>query len=465
MHNEPIGSTDGLPLYRRIADIISAKIKSGELSPGDKLPAIRALAQSYNVNNTTAVAVYKYLEQIQLVHSIQGSGTFVSPAKINPAQEVLSASDLLQKTPQSPLDINENYIDFASITADPAYFPKDAIRHAFDTVLKNEGARAFEYPGWLGYEGLRETISTMLKKNNIQAGLEHIHIIKGLQQGITHAAEVLLKPGDTVIVERPTAPMVTAIFRSLGAKIQEIPIVNGRLDLDRLETIVKKHRPKLFFLMPVLQKPTGICYNKNEKKTVLRLAEEANAYIIEADLFSDIYFNKKPQPLKVVDANNRVVYIKSLDWVLAPGMLSYAVYPSSISEEALNRGSDFEQGYIQKSMDVFLKNEGFNEYLTFLRSCYKKRYERLLKAARGFLSPLASYIISDGGYCMWVSPFGRKRDFSADFLRRKVLVSPGRIFLPTDTSDFRISIANVPEESIYEGIGILASVLKAGLEG
>lgn len=64
--------------YRRIANEIAAKIKSGELRPGDKLPSTRELAESYAVHMNTASRALSLLHDRELITGQPGRGTYVA---------------------------------------------------------------------------------------------------------------------------------------------------------------------------------------------------------------------------------------------------------------------------------------------------------------------------------------------------------------------------------------------------
>ena len=68
----------GLPIYAQIVEQVKHVIVSGQLSPEDELPTIRALAQQLVVNPNTVLRAYQELEHLGLVVRRQGSGTYVS---------------------------------------------------------------------------------------------------------------------------------------------------------------------------------------------------------------------------------------------------------------------------------------------------------------------------------------------------------------------------------------------------
>jgi DNA-binding transcriptional regulator YhcF (GntR family) len=71
----------GVPLAAQLATRVRDAIRAGGLAPGDRLPSVRALAETAGVNVNTIRAVYARLESEGLVRSQQGRGTFVADAR------------------------------------------------------------------------------------------------------------------------------------------------------------------------------------------------------------------------------------------------------------------------------------------------------------------------------------------------------------------------------------------------
>lgn len=68
---------DNRPPYARIAGHFRDLISSGQLSPGDLLPSIKALAKEWEVSTATADRAMKVLRDEKLVQGIPGVGTEV----------------------------------------------------------------------------------------------------------------------------------------------------------------------------------------------------------------------------------------------------------------------------------------------------------------------------------------------------------------------------------------------------
>ena len=77
-----ISSGSNKPIYVQVIEQISEAIARGQLSAGDKLPAVRKLAAELVINPNTVARAYSRLEQAGLVSTKTGSGTFVSDPKL-----------------------------------------------------------------------------------------------------------------------------------------------------------------------------------------------------------------------------------------------------------------------------------------------------------------------------------------------------------------------------------------------
>ena len=76
-----ISLSDGVPIYRQIANQVKYLIASGLLQPGEELPPIRTLALQLKVTPNTVVKAYDDLEGAGVIHKRRGSGTFVSETR------------------------------------------------------------------------------------------------------------------------------------------------------------------------------------------------------------------------------------------------------------------------------------------------------------------------------------------------------------------------------------------------
>ncbi len=73
-----VSTKDGIPIYLQIINQIKYMVASGRLTPGDKLPPVRKLAEQLLINPNTVARAYRELETAGVLNTRQGSGVFVA---------------------------------------------------------------------------------------------------------------------------------------------------------------------------------------------------------------------------------------------------------------------------------------------------------------------------------------------------------------------------------------------------
>jgi molybdate-binding protein/DNA-binding transcriptional regulator YhcF (GntR family) len=93
------------PLYQQVAEQLRQLIAAEQVRPGDKLPSIRQLSQSLNINPNTVARAYLELEQEQIVVSRRGGGTTVAATGETPDVRATRQKRLLDNTNEDIIKI------------------------------------------------------------------------------------------------------------------------------------------------------------------------------------------------------------------------------------------------------------------------------------------------------------------------------------------------------------------------
>ena len=443
------------PLHTQIASALAEAIDSGQLAPDTRLPSIRSLAALLEVNNVTIVTAYRNLEQLGYVWSKVGSGTFVRPAP--PAETTRQ------------IYIPHNGINFASATPTPEIFPVADFQRLLNKVLDRDGGHAFGYQESQGWPPLREAMQEYLISNGIHTPVENIHIISGGQQGIDLAAKILANPGDTIFVEGPTYHGAIASFQSRGARIVAIPLEKDGPNLKELRQQLRRHKPRLFYVMPNFQNPTGYSYSTQKKQALLDLAREHQFFIVEDDYLSELSFDHTSrQPLKAMDSKDQVMYIKSFSKILMPGLrLGLTISPAPLNHGigAAKQFSDISSsGLLQRTLDLYLREKTWHQHIQAMQKFYSARCQAALKALAEYLPQEVRFTAPGGGLHLWLKlPQGITGDeLYQQCLKEDVLITPGSFFAPSGLYDqwIRLSYAAAGEDEIIKGVKIMGRILK-----
>jgi GntR family transcriptional regulator len=75
--NIHIDFRSGVPIYTQVVEQVKQQLVSGLLKPGDQLPTVRALALELRVNFNTVARAYRLLDEIGVISTQQGRGTYI----------------------------------------------------------------------------------------------------------------------------------------------------------------------------------------------------------------------------------------------------------------------------------------------------------------------------------------------------------------------------------------------------
>ena len=89
------------PPYEQVRREIVEQVRSGELRPGDRLPAIRAHAADLGLAAGTVARAYKLLEEAQIIVTRRGAGTTIAPGAVAQARR---AAEPVQREDGGPVD-------------------------------------------------------------------------------------------------------------------------------------------------------------------------------------------------------------------------------------------------------------------------------------------------------------------------------------------------------------------------
>ncbi len=482
----PLDRQGNIPLYQQIGSFLRQSILSGNLSPHTRLPATRALAQDLGVNRITVETAYAELEADGLVFTHGGSGTYVLPTtpQISVPKEGLETSwplwqqDLQDKSriarrirPEQVLRAagHTDPISFAGGTSDSQLFPVDEYRKVLQAVMRRDGIEALEYGEHNGYAPLRNTIAHVLASQGIQARPENVLVTAGSQQALALVSQILMKPGDTILVETPTYAGALDLFRTLSFKIVGIPMDGSGMQVEKLEKLLQQHHPRLIYTIPNFHNPTGTCMNSQRRRQLLGLADRYNIPILEDDFVGDLRYEGRTQPaLKSLDPGGRVIYVSTFSKMLMPGLRTgFLIAEGPIYENLIEykRVNDLAtSGLHQRALEAYVTVGRYQSHLR--RSCqvFRKRRDAMLLAIRRYLPAESHFDIPQGGLFYWLYLPG---GLSAEKLlslacEEGVAYDPGKSFFanPDEGESYmRLNFVAQPPERIDEGMQRLGTAI------
>jgi 2-aminoadipate transaminase len=432
--NGPLPKTR--PVYRHISQSIERGITAGTLALDFRLPAERELADALKVSRTTIVSAYRDLEARGLVRGYVGRGTFVSATPEVSGAPFAWRGKVAAAAARSSDSVLRDLLRYAG---DPAIvsvaagtpalelFPTDAYRRSMERAFKRDVRLAWGHSPTEGLPVLREAIA-----HRFGGRPDDVLVLAGAQQGLDLLARCLVDPGDTVIVDRPGYLGALHTFKAAGARIVGWDTL--RHDLDELEDLIARYRPKLIYVNPTFQNPTGRTMPLKLRRQLLTLASRLRVPIIEDDTYRELFLNTPPPPsLHSLDTQSVVIHLNTFSKVLAPGLrvgwLSAA--PPIVEQLALlKQRSDPHPPTLNQLIVADMIVDGtFDRHLAALRTEHRRRRDAMIGALeRQGANGRLQWTVPDGGLFLWCKLAGRLR---ASHVRSHALAE-SIVFVPGD---------------------------------
>jgi DNA-binding transcriptional MocR family regulator len=460
------------PLYGHLVTLFESAIAKGDLPSGSRLPPERELAQRLQISRTTVVAAYRELESRGLLRGYVGRGTFVcatpEPSGTPFAWRGKIAAAALRSNDSTLRDAIRHSSDarLLSLAAgEPAIdcFPTAAFQRAIEHVLRRDAHSAWRHGPTEGQPELRDAIA-----DRFGVPADSVLVLAGAQQGLDLLARCLIDPGDAVVLDRPGYLGAIQSFRAAGARLIGWDVF--RADLDELEDLLVRYRPKLIYTNPTFQNPTGVTMPIRTRRELLALAGRYRTPIVEDATYGELYFKDAPPPaLRELDQQNLVIYLNSFSKVLAPGLrlgwLSAA--PSIVDQMAIikQRQDPHTQNLAQFAMARLIRDGSFDQHLGTLRAEHARRAQRMLAAIQRHVPPGSMRLTRPaGGLYLWCRLAQRisARVLLDHAIGAGVAFVPGHAFYPDPAGDseLRLCFSSVQPDAIEDAVKRLAGSIR-----
>ena len=334
-----------------------------------------------------------------------------------------------------------------------------------------DGLAALDYGEAEGYGPLRQLIAERMRRHGAQVDPDDIVITNGSQQGIDNVVRAVVDPGEVVLVEAPTFMDAIRIFRSHGAEVVGVPMDDEGMRPDALRATLARLRstPRILYLIPTYQNPTGITMSLPRRREILGAAREAGMLVLEDDPYGELRYDDVELPsLRALDP--AVIHLGTFSKTFAPGLrIGWVVTGDPLRRMLLSikEGTDIQTERIM-TRTVYHAVRGYlDDHLDRAREIYRGRRDAMVHALEREMPAGTTWTVPEGGFFVWVQlPEGMNAD---DLLpaaaRNGVIYLPGSWFFPdrSEVRGLRLNFSTLPEERIVEGVRRLGETLRAAL--
>jgi 2-aminoadipate transaminase len=338
----------------------------------------------------------------------------------------------------------------------------EGLRDAATQAFERDAAATVGYGTAVGFLPLRAWIA---EQHGVEP--EQVLVTNGSMQADAFLFELLVGPGDAVVIESPTYDRTLLNLRHRGADLHPIELETDGIDTDALATALGDGlRPALAHIIPNFQNPAGHTLSAAKRARLLALAAEHEFTIFEDDPYISIRFEGETLPTMLSqDTAGRVVYASSFSKTVCPGIrVGYLVGPAAIIKQVQGLATNT---YISPNMvaqsivNQFARSGRMEGATARVRDALRDRRDALVAALDREL-PEARFTPPSGGYFMWVElPEGVDVGaLEAAATERGVQFVKGTDFLlEGGENSLRLAYSGVTPAEIDEGVTRLADAV------
>jgi DNA-binding transcriptional MocR family regulator len=432
------------------------RIASRALTPGARVPSIRAMSETLDVSKSTVVEAYDRLVAEGALMARRGSGFFVSGHA-----PPLALSDLAPRPDREvdPLWLTRQSLEAGQKELKPgcgwlpaSWMPEDGVRRALRAVARDPHAQLADYASPPGLPALRQQLAWRLAQHGVDATPQQIVLTDGGTHALDLVCRFLLEPGDTVLIDDPCYFNFHALLRAHRARIVSVPYTASGPDLASFERVLIEHRPRLYVTNSAIHNPTGATLAPAVAHRLLKLAGEHDLLIVEDDIFAD--FETEPAPrLAAFDGLARVVSIGSFSKTLSAAVRCGFIAAREDWIEPLidlKLATSFGNGQLAASVVHHLLVDG--TYRRHLESVRAKLADAMSETIRRLTQAgLEVWTRPRAGMFVWAQlPGGLDAaDIARHALTENVVLAPGNVFSAAQTAAgflrFNVSQCNRPK--------------------
>ncbi len=281
------------PGYRRLADRIRTAALDGRLPVDIGLPSERDLARVLQVSRTTVAAAYQALRDDGWLVSRRGSGSRLAlPRDQSPWRSGIFG--------WPDADSRSSLIDL-TIASLPA--PAEPVQRAVRSAMAELG-RYLDGDGYFpfGLPVLRDMIAQRYTEAGAPTSAEQILVTNGAQHALSLALGALSSPGDRILLECPTYPVALDAVRAAHRVAAPLPLgenAGATWDLELMSAILRQSAPRLAYLIPDFQNPTGALMSEQDRQRVVGLAQRSGTTLLVDESFREVPFPVDGGPVQL----------------------------------------------------------------------------------------------------------------------------------------------------------------------
>ena len=357
-------------------------------------------------------------------------------------------------------------ISFAGGNPSPSALPDETCARIAEQVLREDGKRILQYGATEGYPPFVESLKSYAEAQ-LGCPVPQVLPVTGSTQAMDLLCKALIDPGDVILVEDPSFLGNLQCMRLYQARIVPVESDGDGLMLDALERAMAEHHPKMLYVIPNFQNPTGKTLAADRRRPIAELAAKYGVVVAEDDPYRDLRYRGEALPsIKSFDREGWVVFLGSFSKIISPGLrVGFMAGDAGLLRKCVmgKQSSDLHTASLNQAIvDRFLRENLLPEHIRRISASYREQLDAMLGDLAAFPEG-TRYTRPDGGLFIWVELPG-----DADTLallprcvERHVAYVPGTHFyaLGGHRNTLRLNFSNSSIEQIHTGMKALGEVI------
>lgn len=367
-------------------------------------------------------------------------------------------------------------ISFAGGIPDPALFPASDFAAAYGEALSAPGKAAtfLQYSVSEGYAELTGWIAGYMRRQGVPAARENILITNGSQQALDFLGKLLLDPGDTALVARPTYLGALQAFSAYEPRYDTLGD-NRTPESFRAEAGAAGGAVKFAYVVPDFANPTGETMPRSGREDLLDLAGELDIPVLEDAAYRDIRFDGLTEPsLQALDVarkgaldSSRVVYLGTFSKTVAPGLrIGWVCAARTIIDRLvlIKQASDLNVSALNQRAMYRLAETRFDDLVATAVAHYRVKRDAMLAALEAHMPAGVSWTRPEGGLFVWLTlpaQISAAELLPQAVAEAKVAFVPGGAFFHdgNGANTIRLSFSLPSTAEIHDGVRRLAQII------
>lgn len=357
--------------------------------------------------------------------------------------------------------------------------PVDIVREISNDIMRidSRGIEALQYGPVMGIKDLREVVANqLLAPKGVKTDIDQVMITTGGLEAISLTCQLFIDPGDIILVESPTFVHAVETFELFEARCIGVNMDEDGMNVEDLEDKIKKYYPKMIYVIPTFQNPTGRTLSQERRKKIAELAEIYDVLVLEDDPYRDIrYSGHDLLPIKGFDTSGNVVLGNSFSKIFSAGSrIGYIVGNDEVIEklQSAKTATNSHSSMLPQILCAeFFKRGYYESHHKMICDLYRERRDVMMECLDKYFPEGTKHTLPDGGLFTWVTLPGGLN--TTELLKEattcpdvKVAYIAGEKFFADGepvTNCMRISFGNVTPEQIRIGTEKLGRMFKSKL--